>query len=418
MKGDLTFRKMSGVDFIVSRSREHGGFDPLTPENREIFLHAPRGMQEFYRAERRRLESAEPAARADFDLYPDGGALHYVKDPCAEEDARGVFFLNVYPVHLRDLSEERRAPGYDELRFEFANRGTPVFDGARMARMTLPDYPIRTIETGRETPGESGIRIWSAAVNPPPSAESAAHYESLYVEAAASGEPIAVSDFDVYLENGALTYLKNPCAESDTRGRFFLSVHPVNIEDLPEDRRALGHDSLNFDFWRHGAIFGGKCMIRRELPDYKIAEISTGRDVPGEGRAWSAERLPISADATARRAAAYEAAKASGEPVIRSVFDVYKEGGALTYLKEPRGADDARGRFFLSVHPVNPEDLPENRREIGHASLNFDFSQHGIMFGGKCMARRELPDYAVSKIETGQWTTGGRLWSGEAAVGN
>ena len=68
------------------------------------------------------------------------------------------------------------------------------------------------------------------------------------------------------MEDDTLTYLKAPCAEVDTLGRFFLSVRPVNVADIPENRREIGHDALNFDFAPDGIIFNGKCMIRRELP--------------------------------------------------------------------------------------------------------------------------------------------------------
>ena len=128
-----------------------------------------------------------------------------------------------------------------------------------------------------------------------------------------STEPTARSGFDLYLEGDTLTYLKSPCAESDTRGRFFLSVHPVDAADLPEDRRELGHDSLNFDFSPHGVMLDGKCAIRRLLPRYPIASISTGQFIPGEGEIWSAEiRLAPEDETAARCESVYEAAKSSG----------------------------------------------------------------------------------------------------------
>ena len=89
VKGDPTFAQMARADFVVSRRPDYGGagFTPLTPENREIFLHAaPRDILDFYRSERRRVESDKPAARSDFDLYLDGDTLYYVKDPCTEYD--------------------------------------------------------------------------------------------------------------------------------------------------------------------------------------------------------------------------------------------------------------------------------------------------------------------------------------------
>ena len=234
-----------------------------------------------------------------------------------------------------------------------------------------------------------------------------------------STEPAARSDFDLYLEGDTLTYIKDPCGEDDSRRRFFLSVHPVNAADLPEDRRALGHDSLNFDFSPQGIMPDGKCAIRRLLPRYPIASISTGQFIPDEGEIWSAEiTLPMSAESIAYYESVYQAAK-SGDLIIRSDFDIYLDGDTLTYLKAPCAESDARGRFFLSVHPVDPADLPEDRRELGHDGLNFDFAPDGIIFNGKCMIRRELPDYRISKIETGQWLPGvGGLWRGEAAVGD
>ena len=420
-KGEPTFAQMARADFVISRQRDYGGagFTPITPENREIFLHAaPRDILDFYRAERRRVESAKPAARSGFDLYLDGNTLYYIKDPCTEYDARGRFLLSVHPVDAEDLPKDRRPIGHDSLNFDFSQRGTPVFDSACMAKAPLPDYEIQAIETGQWIPG--GDEIWRAAINPPLSAKSVAHYESVYAEIAASGEPIIRSEFDVYKEGDALTYLKAPCDKDDARGRFFLSVHPVDLADLPENRRELGHDGLNFDFAPHGIVFNDKCMIRREIPDYAIARISTGQYIPDAGETWRADaKLPPSAEAVAYYETVYEAAKASGEPLIESDFDVYMDAHALTYVKEPCAESDTRGRFFLSVHPVDAANLPENRREIGHDGLNFDFAPDGIIFSGKCMIRRELPGYPISRIETGQDAPGGgRLWAGAADLGD
>ena len=292
-----TFPQIGRADFVISRQRDYLGFAPLTPENGAIFLHAaPRDPADWYRAERRRAESAgDPSARAAFDLYiyKDGATgyamLYYIKDPCAKSDARGRFFLSVHPVDIANLPPERRELGHESLNFDFSMRGTPVFDGACMAKSRLPGYPIRAIETGQWLPGDAGGTLWRAAINPALSAKSAARYDTAYETAKSSGEPLIRSGFDVYREGGALIYLKEPCAESDARGRFFLSVHPVDVVDLPPERRELGHAALNFDFAPDGVIFGGKCMIRRELPSYPIDKIATGQDAPGGGRLWAGE---------------------------------------------------------------------------------------------------------------------------------
>lgn len=234
-------------------------------------------------------------------------------------------------------------------------------------------------------------------------------YEAQYADLA-SREPIARSGFDLHLRDGMLSYLKSPCALEEADLPFFMAISPADAGDL-SPKRAL--DEFIFGFGHGGKRFGDKCMINAPLPTYPIASIRTGQILVGEGRAWEAEFF-----APSYIAALYRAALAS-EPAARSVFNVYRDGKTLTYLKSPCAESDARGRFLLSVHPANPNDLPENRRETGHDSLNFDFARFGVFLDGdKCLAVRKLPDYEITKIETGQWIPGGeRLWTAEIAVG-
>ena len=369
------------------------------------------------------VADGEPAGRSGFDLHLNGnGTISYLKRPCSEDDVRGRFFLSVHPANAADLPAERREAGHDSLNFDFVPPHGVVFNGKCMATIQLPDYEISKIATGQDAPGAGAL--WESAIFPPPSADTLAAYESDY-QAVADGEPAAQSEFDIYLdaEGGTLSYLKEPCSEEDARGRFYLSVRPVEIGDLPEDRRELGHESLRFDFYPPlGAIFNGKCMATIQLPDYEIAKLETRQDAPDSGALWESAIFP---PPSAERIAAYESAYqtiADGEPATQSGFDLYldADGDTLAYLKQPCSEEDARGRFFLSVHPANADDLPAERREIGHESLNFDFEPpHGVVFNGKCMATRQLPDYEIAKIETGQDAPGGgRLWTAEIAVGD
>ena len=248
-----------------------------------------------YRAERRRLEASEPAARSEFDVYLEEGALRYLKSPCAPADADAPFFVRFSPpdpAYLRGEGDPIGSYGVDFPLVVADNNHDSSgvhFDGACMTTVNIPYRPVAAIQTGQYA-REDG-RLWEAAIFPPPSAETAAQYESAY-QAVAGGEPAARSGFDLYLhaDGGAISYLKQPCSEEDARGRFYLSVHPANAADLPENRRELGHDSLNFDFVPpHGSVFNGKCMATRQLPDYEIAKIETGQDAPGAGRLWDAE---------------------------------------------------------------------------------------------------------------------------------
>ena len=271
-------------DFLISRYRAES-LDPLTPESAALAIYARTDRLDLYRAEMRRLAATEPAARAAFDVYREGRTLTYVKQPCAPADAERTFFLHVFPADPGELSARERQSGFHGVNFALEDKGE-FFGGACVTVEDLPTYPIARFRTGQYISGEG--EIWSAEVAPPPDAETLAVYEAAY-QAAASTEPAARSGWDVYTDGETLTYLKHPCAENDARGRFLLSVYPKNLRDIPQARRALGHDSLNFDFDRWGVAFNGKCMIRRALPDYDVAQIRTGQWIPGGETLWTAE---------------------------------------------------------------------------------------------------------------------------------
>ena len=250
-------------------------------------------------------------------------------------------------------------------------------------------------------------------------AETAAPYRRLWDEAAsgALGEPIIRADYDVYADGEALIYLREPCAHRDARGLFSLTAAPVNPDDAPRaDARLGGQDSLTFHFSHYGVRFGDRCLIRRPLPEYPIRALRAGQYVSGESAIWeSLATLPMDEAALSAYRAAYQSARngGMGEPIARSAFDVYRDGGALVYVKERCGEEDTRGRFLLSVFPKNASDVPEHMRRRGfeHESLNFDFAMRGARFDGACMAWRGLPSYPIRAIETGQWIPGGeRLW--------
>ena len=97
--------------------------------------------------------------------------------------------------------------------------------------------------------------------------------------------PVIRSDWDVYLIENGLVYIKEPCALADTEAKFFLHLHPVDGNDLPDYRKQHGFDNLDFDFKDRRLLFiGGEiCVAIRELPDYAGAAVSTGQYVPVDG---------------------------------------------------------------------------------------------------------------------------------------
>ena len=118
-----------------------------------------------YRAVYESAGSREPDVRAAFDLYlsEDAQTLTYLKEPCAPLDVEPRFFLHVTPERASDLPEERQGlgVGFDALDFDFRLRGA-VFDGKCAARVSLPDYSIRSIRTGQWIRGEG--EVWKASI--------------------------------------------------------------------------------------------------------------------------------------------------------------------------------------------------------------------------------------------------------------
>ena len=61
-------------------------------------------------------------------------------------------------------------------------------------------------------------------------------------------------------------------------------------------------------------------------------------------------------------------------------------------------------------------DLPSHRKQYGFDGFNFDFRNH-LLDGEVCVARLELPDYAVAALRTGQFTGEGKnIWEGSFDV--
>ena len=109
----------------------------------------------------------------------------------------------------------------------------------------------------------------------------------------------------------------------------------------------------------------------------------------------------------------------TGKPVVRSSFDVYLIENKLTYVKEPCAPADTELPFFLHIIPADANDLPGDRRQYGFDNLDFRYDARGdaMVFGGKCIAQRSLPDYPIARIRTGQYTPDeDRVWKVELPV--
>ena len=70
---------------------------------------------------------------------------------------------------------------------------------------------------------------------------------------------------------------------------FFLHLTPLDVDDLPAGRREYWFDNRDFRFANYGVRAGGACVAVRELPEYPIAQISTGQYRPEVGEVWKVE---------------------------------------------------------------------------------------------------------------------------------
>ncbi len=133
------------------------GPTPLTPRNREVFLYHRAAYDGELGA---LLEGAgPPRIRAAFAVHLREDALLYVREGCRPEDQEGLFILHLDPVDPEDLRPHRRQFGFENLDFRFAwralDRGDPC-----VARVALPDWPIRRIVTGQHPGRRDASWLW------------------------------------------------------------------------------------------------------------------------------------------------------------------------------------------------------------------------------------------------------------------
>ena len=238
---------------------------------------------------------------------------------------------------------------------------------------------------------------------------------NLYREAYASvtaHPPTVSSDWNVHLYDEGVTYIRDRCTTENVENHFFLHVIPEDVQDLPEDRRDNGFESITFHIPSRGAMFDGKCLASIDLPRYEIDRIRTGqfvrRDIDSED--WPVWRIDYNLALPEILDVVKELLRSDREPEIRSSFDVYVDDGQLVYVKESCSVDDRDLLFFLHVFPVDMNDLMQGSEETGFNSINFGLIEEGGMHDGSCFAAVDLPEYDIASIRTGQTTEDMKAW--------
>lgn len=333
----------------------------------------------------------DPILDSAYDAYRLDGALALVMDPCSAPFITETSLrLRIVPVDNNDLPYWMRSRGFETPYYPLIVFGA-LFDGKCVAAVPLPNYPIAEIDLS-----------WEPQLLNDGEAREAAR-------SAVREQPLARSDYDIYLADGILTYIKEPCGPADSERPFYLDLFPESVNDLPRRSQGRGFERLYYQFHRNGALLDDSCVMLLSLPDYPVAAVRTGQRAQNESDVWTAQ---FSLQPGLRRAA-YRSV-ASTEPLVRSVYDLYLENGSLVYVKERCEPADRTGRFFLHIFPDRMSDLPPERQEHGFDNLDFDFFLNGSLLDGKCVAVAPLPDYSIDRARTGQFISGeGEVWSEE-----
>ena len=270
-------------------------------------------------------------------------------------------------------------------------------DRGRIVVSARPDYrvtrfPERYVADFAGAGNDSPLVLWRRTV-----------YGSTLV-AVVAGEA-SPRDFGVRLEGDRLAYVREDCAPEDTERPFFLHVRPARERDLRPGAARGEYNVLDFAFRERGSASGGTCTAAIALPSYPIDRIRTGQHP-----LWLHDRTfrpPLFDEAAAAAWRGQYRLRTAGEPAVRSGYDLYLRGGALTYARDSCAREDTEARFFLHVFPADPDDLPNPHRQSFYDSLDFAFHEGGGISGGSCMITIALPSYPIDRIRTGQFGGGG-----------
>ncbi len=338
----------------------------------------------------------------------------------------------IKPNHRRVIAHDRRPPpGYVEERgVNFSVRRAASSESEALSRA---EYALK-VGPGLWMPFDSPNQQWVLdRFAWRDSFAKRASMRDYLATLVANSKSVIRSEFDVYLDGKELIYVKRGCNDAAVALRFFVHLTPIDRSDLPEHRKQYKFDNLDFRFEDAGGVREGDvCAVTRELPDYEIAEITTGQYVSGGEQTWrvafSTGGTPPQPQQIATAAAQHvgtvseqreveagvsidslvDRIEALGGPVVSSEFDVYLDRKELIYVKRGCSEEAVTLPFFVHLTPIDRSDLPEHRKQYKFDNLDFRFKDaDGIREGDVCAVTRRLPDYEIAEVRTGQYVSGG-----------
>ena len=92
-----------------------------------------------------------------------------------------------------------------------------------------------------------------------------------------------------------------------------------------------------------------------------------------------------------------------------TMFDLYFDDKRIIYVSTLCANTDTESRLFLHIYPENHAD--RRNRGLDFNNYDFSFSREGFFWGKNCAVIRNLPDYDIEKVRTGQFSANeGELW--------
>ena len=232
------------------------------------------------------LRPAAPAAAAEADQQAVIADLAAIR-PLTLDNS---ILLDLRPPAGLDGSDQRR---YERTAWLYLS-GSQVSGGWYIRRSVDRSRPIAVSHLDFVVSYEHHPGVTLTPDNRMVFLYDSADYLNLY-RPVISGPPAAESFFNIHRHGGELLYSKAPCAPVDVQDEwFFLHLYPADVNRLPESRQQYGYSNHDFRFELQGAIIGGVCFARIELPEYRIVRIRTGQYTPGQERSWEVE-FPVPA---------------------------------------------------------------------------------------------------------------------------
>ena len=247
-----------------------------------------------YSADYREAKSIPPVAVGPFNVHWNRHGITYLREDCEPKHVGArlerKFFLHVFGNKSTPEAVGRYRHNED---FPFHHRGVVLRAGGSricMARVDLRQYEVDAIHTGRLD--ARGNVAWFREVG---RADSASLRRAL--ARVRDTAPTAVGGFNVYLDDGALVYVKKECSSADRARPFFLRVVPFDLAAMPVPVAQRGFVvNRSFSFATRGAVLDGVCVARVRLPPFRARGYVTGQFDAGEGveggKSWRVDIMP------------------------------------------------------------------------------------------------------------------------------